>query len=197
MDIHLKKPDDTTQSTSTKTFMEKRSAVLFVICCFFSKLTFSKNYFRNTISVSNSLDPDPTLCMLGIFSILLSAFFSKLSSLKIYKEFSNSLDADPIFACWVIFQNLLSSAVFCVFFFKIMFFEKILSGLPLQCQTVWIQIRPDKMSGLIWVQTVCKGYQQTTKSVTDSKRAKKLGREKVKLFISLTGIHQVTTSYLK
>ena len=30
-------------------------------CClliFFSKLTFSKNYFRNTIRVSNSLDPD-------------------------------------------------------------------------------------------------------------------------------------------
>ena len=24
----------------------------------------------------------------------------------------------------------------------------------------WIQIRPDIMSGLIWIQTVCKGYQQ-------------------------------------
>ena len=23
-------------------------------------------------------------------------------------------------------------------------------------------VRPDKMSGLIWVQTICKGYQQTT-----------------------------------
>ena len=32
-------------------------------CCrlltFYSKLTFSKNSFRNTIRVSNSLDPDP------------------------------------------------------------------------------------------------------------------------------------------
>ena len=26
---------------------------------------------------------------------------------------------------------------------------------------MWIQIRPDILSGLIWVQTVCKGYQQT------------------------------------
>ena len=25
-----------------------------------------------------------------------------------------------------------------------------------------IQIRPDILSGLIWVQTVCKGYEQTT-----------------------------------
>ena len=30
------------------------------------------------------------------------------------------------------------------------------------CQKMWIQIRPDILSGLIWVQTVCKGYQQTT-----------------------------------
>ena len=29
-----------------------------VICRLFSKLPFSKNYFRNTIRVSNSLDPD-------------------------------------------------------------------------------------------------------------------------------------------
>ena len=26
----------------------------------------------------------------------------------------------------------------------------------------WIQTRPDASSGLAWVQTVCKGYQQTT-----------------------------------
>ena len=32
----------------------------FVICLFFSKSTFSKNSFRNTIKVSNSLDPDQT-----------------------------------------------------------------------------------------------------------------------------------------
>ena len=30
----------------------------FCLLIFFSKSIFSKNYFRNTISVSNSLDPD-------------------------------------------------------------------------------------------------------------------------------------------
>ena len=44
-----------------------------------------------------------------------------------------------------------------VIFFKINFFEKILSGIPSECQTVWIQIRPN-ISGLIWVQSVCKSY---------------------------------------
>ena len=28
--------------------------------------------------------------------------------------------------------------------------------------SVWIQVRPDILLGLIWFQTVCKGYQQTT-----------------------------------
>ena len=37
-----------------------------------------------------------------------------------------------------------------------------LSGIPWKCQTVWIQIRPDILSGLICVQTVFKCYQQTT-----------------------------------
>ena len=27
---------------------------------------------------------------------------------------------------------------------------------PSECKKVWIQIRPDVLSGLIWVQTVCK-----------------------------------------
>ena len=32
--------------------------------------------------------------------------------------------------------------------------------IPSECRTVRIQIRPDMLSGLIWVQTVCKSYQQ-------------------------------------
>ena len=56
----------------------------------------------------------------------------------------------------------LSSAVFCCCFFKSTF-SKISLRIPSECQTVWVQIRPDKTSGLIWVQTVCKGYQHTTK----------------------------------
>ena len=47
--------------------------------------------------------------------------------------------------------------------FKINFFEKLSQeSVPSECQTVWAQIRPDVLSGLIWVQTICKGYQQKT-----------------------------------
>ena len=35
---------------------------------------------------------------------------------------------------------------FCLFFFLIYFFKKNLSGIPSECQTVWIQIRPDVSS---------------------------------------------------
>ena len=56
-----------------------------------------------------------------------------------------------------------------IFFFKINFFKKYLSGIPSECQIIWIQIRPDILSGLIWIQTVCKGYQQTTKVATSWK----------------------------
>ena len=52
---------------------------------------------------------------------------------------------------------LLSSADF----FKINFFKKFFQEYhQIECQKVWIQIRPDVLSGLIWVQTFCKGYQQ-------------------------------------
>ena len=44
--------------------------------------------------------------------------------------------------------------------------------MPSECQTVWIQITPDIMSGLIWFQTVCKRYQQRT-----------LGGEELKKFL--------------
>ena len=46
-------------------------------------------------------------------------------------------------------------------FFQNQLFQKILSGIPSQCQTLWIQIRPDVLSGLIWVQIDPKCYQQT------------------------------------
>ena len=38
-------------------------------------------------------------------------------------------------------------------FFKINFYKKISSGIPLEGQTVWILTRPDILSGLIWDQT--------------------------------------------
>ena len=41
-------------------------AFFFVVCgFFFFKLTFSKKSFRNTITVSNNLDPDQARCFVG------------------------------------------------------------------------------------------------------------------------------------
>ena len=54
------------------------------------------------------------------------------------------------------------------FFFN-SFFGKNISGMPSEWQTVWIQFRPVILSGLIWVLTDCKGYQQTTLGVTELK----------------------------
>ena len=49
-------------------------------------------------------------------------------------------------------------------------FSKNLLGKRSEYQTVWILIRPDILSGLIWVQTVCKGYQQMKKVATSKER---------------------------
>ena len=59
-----------------------------------------------------------------------------------------------------------------VFFLKIDFFQKILSGTLSECQTVLIQTRTDILLVLIWFQTVCKGYQQTAKLATSKERVK-------------------------
>ena len=42
------------------------------------------------------------------------------------------------------------------------------------CQTVWIQIRPDVLLGLIWVQTVCNDQQHKTKFAPGRQRVKAL-----------------------
>ena len=63
-----------------------------------------------------------------------------------------------LFAHWEIFHAFLSSADF---FFQNQLFRKILSRILSDSQTDWIQIRPDILSGLILVQSVCKGYEQT------------------------------------
>ena len=54
--------------------------------------------------------------------------------------------------------------LFCrlLIFSKSTFSKKNCSGISSECLTVWIQIRPDNLLGLVWLQTVCKGYQQTT-----------------------------------
>ena len=56
-------------------------------------------------------------------------------------------------------------------------------GTSYPMQTVWIQIRPLVLSGLIWVQTVCIGYQQTTKVDTSEERVNSL----IKALTTLVG----------
>ena len=60
-------------------------------------------------------------------------------------------------------------------FFQNQLFPNIILGIPSECQTDWIQIRPDNLSGLIWVQTVCKGYQQTTQGQVSTVNSCMLG----------------------
>ena len=45
-------------------------------------------------------------------------------------------------------------------------------SMPYGCQTVWIQIRPNILLGLIWIQTVCKGYKQTTNGAPSGQKVK-------------------------
>ena len=52
-----------------------------------------------------------------------------------------------------------------IFFFQNVLL-KILTGMPSECQTVWNQVRPNKMlihfvGPITWFQTVCKDYRQT------------------------------------
>ena len=64
-------------------------------------------------------------------------------------------------ACWVILHDLFS--VSSADFLQNLLFRKNLSGTLSVLQTVWIQIRIHVLLVLIWVQTVCKDFQQTSK----------------------------------
>ena len=58
-------------------------------------------------------------------------------------------------------------------FFQNELVQKILAGILLKGQTLWIQIRTDILLVLIWDQTVCKGlYQQTTEVAACKERVK-------------------------
>ena len=56
-----------------------------VVYCLFSKLTFSKNYFRNSISVSNSLDPDQDQHNVGP-DLGPNCFYQKMTEVSTSKE---------------------------------------------------------------------------------------------------------------
>ena len=83
-----------------------------------------------------------------------------------------------------LFMLLLSS----VDFFKINFLKKKNSfrNILLECQMVCIQTRTNIVLVLIWVQTVCKGYQQTIKLAASKGRVNYLSNidflETVSLF---------------
>ena len=60
----------------------------------------------------------------------------------------------------------------------LIFFEKFFQEHYIsECQTNWTQMRTDRMSVLIWVQIVCKGYRQKTAA----------SKERVKVVASLAG----------
>ena len=71
--------------------------------------------------------------------------------------------------------------VICWLFSKLTF-KKVLSGTLSECQTAWIQIRANILSVLIWVETVCKGYQQTAKVASSKERV-----NSIKLLITQNG----------
>ena len=110
---------------------------LFVVCCFFSKSIFSINSFRNATRVANSLDLDQTDDL--IFCLL-----------------CNCLCFFVVCFCMLFCRLLI--------FFKIYFFDKFFQEYHQSGEQFGSRsspTEPDVLSGLIWVQSVCKGYQLT------------------------------------
>ena len=85
-----------------------------------------------------------------------------------------------LFTYWIIFHAFV---VNCRLLSKSTFSKKSLSGIP-GCQTVWILIRPNILLSLIWVQTVCKDYQQTIKVAACSERVKKIISQGIMLYFN-------------
>ena len=80
---------------------------------------------------------------------------------------TNSSLIGYFWTCWTIVKLMLLWSF--AYFSQNYFFQKLNSGTQLECQRIWIQVRTDVLSDLIWVQTVCKGYQQMTKVATRRK----------------------------
>ena len=102
------------------------------------------------------LSPTKKIVEFKDFTRLLSDFqyFTKQFNFQGLFKKAPSL-CEPCLCLLGSFSSFLSSADF----FQIIFFEKFFQEYH-QCQTVWIQIRPNILLGLIWVQTVCQGHQQ-------------------------------------
>ena len=72
---------------------------------------------------------------------------------------------------WVIFHAFV---VVCRPFPKLTLKKKNLSGILSDCRTVWIQIRTDVLSVLIWIKTACKGFSRRQKLSLARKELKSL-----------------------
>ena len=139
-------------------------------CFFFSKLTFSKEFFQEhnheCQTVWIQIRTDILLVLIWVQTVckdqqqfvvvcILSVLIWVQTVCKGYQQTTKSPLARKEFE-----HSLLT-------FVKVYLFQRILSGTLSECQTVWIQIRPDRMLGLIWVQTVCIDQQQFFLSSAD------------------------------
>ena len=118
------------------------------------------------------------LCILCQFNIKCIKIKSRIS--KVYAFFhkkKSSLQFNDTFFCKrpsLIYFCMLgnrSRFYFCLLtFFEIKFLQINYLGPPSECQIVWTQIKTDILLVFILVQTVCKGYWQTTKFLAGMKR---------------------------
>ena len=115
--------------------------------------------------MANSVDP-------VLFSSILN------SSLILGNYLQQTTSADYIFRCIFFLGALLLRVelikfmlgkcfvIFCLQIFSTFFFQIFFQ----EWQTAWIQIRPDILSGLMWMPAVCRGYQQPTKFAASSQK---------------------------
>ena len=89
---------------------------------------------------------DPQHLCLYKHWIVVVAHLHQLSDGNIFHLLRDAALYNYFFRCWVPYHVFLTSADL---------FQKYFSSRNHHCQTAWIQIQ-------IWIQTVCKGYQQTT-----------------------------------
>ena len=103
--------------------------------------------------------------LVSVFGAVFASRGYPFKNILFYENCRNSFVACHLvtltFAPWE------SGMLFCrlLIFFSKLVFSKILHGIPSECQSDGIQIRPDVWLGLIWVQTVCKSYEQTSLGV--------------------------------
>ena len=80
-------------------------------------------------------------------------------------------------------------------FFQNYLSQKILSGTLSECQIVWIQSRMDLLSVLIWVQTVCKGYQHYDKIAAGKESVKASIAALAECFTLFSMVYALSDSY--